>query len=753
MRVTLIVSTLVTLLAAAPALAEPDSGMHPPFPLLDAAARPLTDRQAVPSVEATCGACHDVEFIHTHDSHDSRLGDEDCLGCHLPGGVETLVLAPNDGEGKIRVPMGPPESEACGRCHGLVQNGEGYVELGTAFLEGRLVGPFGTTLRTGEIFSPQRVSDSFLNLADKSARDRPWDVHASRGLECASCHFAPNNPAKTSLSSTRSLDHLINDPRSLRTGAYLQRPDHRLAVAACTACHDPATAHPKLQFQERHMAALACQACHVPELDAPALRVADHTVVTTEGGPRMEVRGLREREWNTPSTWLLAGYQPYLLAEQSEGGRRFAPYNLVTRWDWVQGEEAQELPAELLRRAWLDADGLHRDEWVELFDDDGDGRLATSELRLDSDAEVQAIRASLVTLGADNPRIRGEIRAYPVRHGVVQLRWAAASCESCHGGSSRLEESIPLTHGPFPGGVMPTATPETLELLNGRPVETVAGRFQVSPGRDTPGSYILGYSRRPWSDTLGFVLFVLTVLGVAGHAALRYLGARKRGGNQAHATMQRVYMYGAYERVWHWTMASSILLLLLSGIRIHFPQSFHLLQFQTAIFVHNFMAVVLLVNALLSLFFHLATGEIRQFVPRRAGFFRGVLAQALYYGKGIFFGAAHPTSKSPDRKLNPLQQITYVGLLNVLFPAQVLSGGLLWLGGYNPSLLTPLGGLSVIAPLHNLGSWIFAAFLMMHVYLTTTGQTLLSNLTAMVDGWEEIPLDAELNSTEKGTRS
>jgi len=749
-RATPAVATLSVVLLLAPALAETDTGMHPPFPLLDAAGAPLAAPELAPSVAATCGACHDVEFIHSHGSHTSRMPDEDCLGCHLPGGMEAVRLAPTDAEGRIRMPMGPPESEACGACHGLVRDRDGYVELGVAFLEGRTVGPFGTTLRTGEIFSPQFVSDSFLNLEGKSLLDRPWDLHAGRGLECASCHYAPNNPAKASLKSTRSLAHLINDPRSIRTGAYLRRPDHRLAVAACTACHEPAQAHPRLQFQERHMAALACQACHVSALEAAALRAVDRTVVTAEGGPRMELRGVLEREWNAPNTWLLTGYRPYLLREPTDRGDRFAPYNLVTRWAWVEGEEAREVEPELLRRAWLDADGAHLAEWVELLDGDGDGRLAASELRLETDAEVEAIRARLIALGAHNPRIRGEIQAYPVRHGVVKMGRAAASCDSCHSGSSRLGETIPLASEPFPGGVTPVATPETLALLAGRPLELVAGRLQLSPGDDAPGTYILGHSRRAWSDTLGFVIFVLTVLGVAGHAALRYLGARKRGRRRVHAPTRRVYMYGAYERLWHWTMALCILLLLLTGIRIHFPESFEPLQFRTAIFVHNSMAVVLLVNALLSLFFHLATGEIRQFVPRRAGFFQRVLAQALYYGKGIFFGANHPSSKSPERKLNPLQQITYVGLLNVLFPAQIISGILLWLGGYDPDLLGPLGGLAIIAPLHNLGSWLFAAFLVMHVYLTTTGHTLLSNLSAMVDGWEAVEVDRKPVSTEKG---
>jgi thiosulfate reductase cytochrome b subunit len=47
-----------------------------------------------------------------------------------------------------------------------------------------------------------------------------------------------------------------------------------------------------------------------------------------------------------------------------------------------------------------------------------------------------------------------------------------------------------------------------------------------------------------------------------------------------------------------------------------------------------------------------------------------------------------------------------------------------------------LGGLSLLAPLHNLGSWLFLTFVVVHVYLTTTGHTVTSNLKAMATGWD-----------------
>jgi Ni,Fe-hydrogenase I cytochrome b subunit len=50
-----------------------------------------------------------------------------------------------------------------------------------------------------------------------------------------------------------------------------------------------------------------------------------------------------------------------------------------------------------------------------------------------------------------------------------------------------------------------------------------------------------------------------------------------------------------------------------------------------------------------------------------------------------------------------------------------------------------------MAAIHSLGSWLFVAFVIMHVYLTTTGHTPSTHIRAMVTGWEEI----EANSAKK----
>jgi hypothetical protein len=71
--------------------------------------------------------------------------------------------------------------------------------------------------------------------------------------------------------------------------------------------------------------------------------------------------------------------------------------------------------------------------------------------------------------------------------------------------------------------------------------------------------------------------------------------------------------------------------------------------------MHNVLAFILVINAALSLFWHLASGEIRQFIPRPYGFFDNAIVQAKYYLQGIFNS---PPPREDWLLLNLLQQVT-----------------------------------------------------------------------------------------------
>jgi thiosulfate reductase cytochrome b subunit len=206
-----------------------------------------------------------------------------------------------------------------------------------------------------------------------------------------------------------------------------------------------------------------------------------------------------------------------------------------------------------------------------------------------------------------------------------------------------------------------------------------------------------------------------------------------------------VYMYAVYERFWHWLQTFSILLLIFTGLVIHRPDLLGWLSFPHMVLVHNVLAAILVINAALSLFYHLVSGEIKQYIPRPYGFFDQAIVQAKFYLSGIFKGGPHPFEKTVQKKLNPLQQLTYFGILNVLLPLQILTGALMWGVQQWPYVAGWFGGLPFLAPFHSLVAWLFAAFIIGHVYLTTTAHEPLASMKAMMLGWDTVEDHSQSN--------
>lgn len=88
-------------------------------------------------------------------------------------------------------------------------------------------------------------------------------------------------------------------------------------------------------------------------------------------------------------------------------------------------------------------------------------------------------------------------------------------------------------------------------------------------------------------------------------------------------------------------------------------------------------------------------------------------------------------------KLNPLQRITYFALKIVLIPVMVFTG-LLYMYFDYPDLGVEMQSLEPIALIHTMGAYLLLTFLIIHLYLISTGRTLTSNLEAMFTGWEVV---------------
>ena len=209
----------------------------------------------------------------------------------------------------------------------------------------------------------------------------------------------------------------------------------------------------------------------------------------------------------------------------------------------------------------------------------------------------------------------------------------------------------------------------------------------------------------------------------------------------------KVYIYRSFERFWHWTQAALIFFLGFTGFEIHGSISFF--GYQNAVKYHNIAAYAFIVLIIFAIFWHLTTGEWRQYLPT----LKNIKAQLNYYIFGIFNNAPHPTKKTVLSKLNPLQKLVYLGLKVLVIPIMVFSG-LLYMfyrypqkGGGIEAL--NLNSIEPIALLHTFGAFLLVAFVIAHVYLITTGSTVTSNLKAMITGYEELEEQEKKMTEEK----
>jgi len=198
--------------------------------------------------------------------------------------------------------------------------------------------------------------------------------------------------------------------------------------------------------------------------------------------------------------------------------------------------------------------------------------------------------------------------------------------------------------------------------------------------------------------------------------------------------MKKVYIYKKFERFWHWSQSALIIFLAITGFEVH--DSIHIFGYEAAVFFHRTASYLLLGLIAFAIFWHITTGEWKQYVPTT----KKLKDQMKYYTSGIFRQAPHPEKKTQLKKLNPLQVWVYLGFKILIIPVMVVSGILYMyhktLDANDVVIISDMS-LKAIAIWHTFGAWLLVAFIIMHVYMTTTGHTPISNIKAMITGYEE----------------
>jgi len=191
-------------------------------------------------------------------------------------------------------------------------------------------------------------------------------------------------------------------------------------------------------------------------------------------------------------------------------------------------------------------------------------------------------------------------------------------------------------------------------------------------------------------------------------------------------------------RVWHGAQALLFLGLMVSGLNMHYAGSdWAVIPFSVSVRTHNVCGIATALLWVLFIVWNSTSGRVSQYKPTDLRVLHSLAIQLRYYGYGMFRG--DPPPLSPGLRNNPVQQLLYSAVMYLLMPLSVVSGVLLLFPILAPERALGRAGLWPMAMLHLGIGYLLSVFVVIHVYMATTGETVFSLYASMITGDREPP--------------
>jgi thiosulfate reductase cytochrome b subunit len=203
--------------------------------------------------------------------------------------------------------------------------------------------------------------------------------------------------------------------------------------------------------------------------------------------------------------------------------------------------------------------------------------------------------------------------------------------------------------------------------------------------------------------------------------------------------MKRIYLHPLPLRIWHGVNALAVILLLMTGLQFRIPGVAALEPHNSIFSVHKWAGLAMTASWFFWFAYGLASGHlIRHYTIRRKDL-GGIFGQMKFYLVSIFRGLKNPFRPSPDEKFNPLQKLAYGSVMGILAPMMIITGLLFVNAFFMRDQLLSWNAIKLIDVFHVTGLYLFASFLVIHVYMATLGPTAFTHIKAMIVGYEEEP--------------
>ncbi|NQU84827.1 MAG: cytochrome b/b6 domain-containing protein [Mariniphaga sp.] len=204
------------------------------------------------------------------------------------------------------------------------------------------------------------------------------------------------------------------------------------------------------------------------------------------------------------------------------------------------------------------------------------------------------------------------------------------------------------------------------------------------------------------------------------------------------AETKKIYFYPIWLRIWHGVNALGIILLIITGISLQSGSVDPLIEFNSAINLHNISGIIVTISYLIFILGNLFTNNKKFYVIKPKGFLKRPMKQAIFYTWGMFKGENAPYPLSEKRKFNPLQKYFYVIVMYLAVPMIIITG----IGLFFPEIIIEkiyhLNGIFVTAVLHSAMGFFISIFLLIHIYVSSIGKSPIDNFKSILTGWHHI---------------
>jgi len=200
----------------------------------------------------------------------------------------------------------------------------------------------------------------------------------------------------------------------------------------------------------------------------------------------------------------------------------------------------------------------------------------------------------------------------------------------------------------------------------------------------------------------------------------------------------RIYLYPVWIRIWHVINALMFILLVLTGISLHYSSSgFNLIGFEASVGIHNACALIITFNYGVFVIGNMLTKNGKYYRKWRKNLVPKLWKQFAFYAVGIFKREQHPFPITKKQKFNPLQKVAYVFAMYLGMPLLIFSGIALMVPDLIAYKVFNVSGMIFYDVLHIVVGFVLSIFLLIHLYTCTLGDKPGTLFKSMVNGYHE----------------